>query len=211
MVGTKASLEFSQNVFVNCPFDDEFFPLLRPLLFTIIYLGYIPRIATERSDSGEARLDKICQLISESQYSIHDLSRIQANKSGDFARMNMPFELGIEYGCRKFGSHHFETKKSLVLETEKYRLGRALSDLSGSDIKDHGNEPIEIVRQVRDWFYETVGLKRIDSPKKIWYAFNDFTSDFYSSRKDDGFTDEELNMMPIPEYIDNIHTWVASR
>ncbi len=31
---------FDQNVFVNCPFDDEYLPLLRPLLFTIIYLGF---------------------------------------------------------------------------------------------------------------------------------------------------------------------------
>lgn len=55
------------NVFVNCPFDDEYFPLLRPLRFTIVFAGYHPRIATERSDSGENRLDKICGLIRESR------------------------------------------------------------------------------------------------------------------------------------------------
>jgi len=30
---------YEWNVFINCPFDKEYFPLLRPLLFTIIYLG----------------------------------------------------------------------------------------------------------------------------------------------------------------------------
>jgi hypothetical protein len=70
---------FERNVFVNCPFDKRFQPLLRPLLFTIIYLGLQPRIALERTDSGESRLDKILELIRESKYSIHDLSRSEAN------------------------------------------------------------------------------------------------------------------------------------
>ena len=54
---------FSNNVFINCPFDSDYISLLRPLLFTILYLGYNPRIASERSDSGEARFQKICELI----------------------------------------------------------------------------------------------------------------------------------------------------
>lgn len=32
-------MAFATNVFVNCPFEEEFYPLLRPLLFTIIFLG----------------------------------------------------------------------------------------------------------------------------------------------------------------------------
>ena len=56
-------MSFERNVFVNCPFDKRFLRLLRPLLFTIIYLKLIPRIALERTDSGESRLDTIVQLI----------------------------------------------------------------------------------------------------------------------------------------------------
>ncbi len=33
-------MAFERNVFVNCPFDTQYVPLLRPLLFTIIYLGF---------------------------------------------------------------------------------------------------------------------------------------------------------------------------
>ena len=79
---------------MNCPFDKGYVSLLRPLLFTVISLGYQPRIASERSDSGENRIDKICQLIKESRYSIHDLSRLKAEEIGEFYRLNMPFELG---------------------------------------------------------------------------------------------------------------------
>jgi len=97
----EAGVGFETNVFINCPFDEDYLPLLRPLLFTLVYLGYSPRIASERSDSAENRVDKICGLIRESMYSIHDLSRLRAREVGEFYRMNMPFELGIEYGCRR--------------------------------------------------------------------------------------------------------------
>lgn len=72
---------FSKNVFINCPFDSEYISLLRPLLFTILYLGYNPRIASESSDSGKIRFQKICELIEQSRISIHDLSRIRSSKA----------------------------------------------------------------------------------------------------------------------------------
>ena len=200
---------FERSVFVNCPFDSEYLPLLRPLLFTIIYLRFIPRIASERSDSGENRVDKICSLIRACRYSIHDLSRLRAAEAGEFSRMNMPFEFGIEYGCRLFGSQPMPTKRCLVLEKDQHEFRNAISDPSGIDIKHHGNEPAEIVRAVRAWFIETVGLRRIHSATRIWYRFTDFTSAFYDARSADGFTAEDLNMMPIPEYIDFISAWLT--
>ena len=51
-----------RHVFVNCPFDDEYFPLHRGVLFTIVFSGFEPLIA-ETSDSGQVRLSKIAQLI----------------------------------------------------------------------------------------------------------------------------------------------------
>jgi hypothetical protein len=200
---------FGRSVFVNCPFDADYLRLLRPLLFTIIYLRYTPRIASERSDSGENRIDKICSLIRECQYSIHDLSRLRAGGIGEISRMNMPFELGIEHGCRVFGSAPLNTKQCLVLEKDQHEFRKAISDLSGIDIKQHNNEPAEMVRAVRDWFVETVGLRRVQSPTRIWYRFMNFTSVFYDARLADGFTDNDLNMMPIPEYIDSIAAWLA--
>lgn len=202
--------EFSEkNVFINCPFDEEYYPLLRPLLFTIIYLGYTPRIASERSDSGEVRIHKICELVKISQCSIHDISRLRARGVDEFYRLNMAFELGIDYGCRRFGSGRLRKKRCLILEKAKYEYMRALSDISGVDIKSHENEPARVTRAVRDWFVETVGLRMVDSPTKIWNHFTNFTSDFYDARKEAGFSDHDLDMMPVPEYVDFIREWVA--
>jgi hypothetical protein len=205
----RATLENLIIVFINCPFDEDYYPLLRPLFFTVVYLGFNPRIASERSDSAEIRIDKLCGLIRDSKYSIHDLSRLKAKRAKEFYRMNMPFELGIDYGSRLFGPAPLNGKKCLILETERYEFMKALSDLAGVDIKSHANEPANVVRSVRDWFIETVGLRGVPSPTTIWYQFTDFASSFYDARKAEGFTDKDLNMMPVPEYIDFIRDWVA--
>jgi hypothetical protein len=91
---------FEKNVFVNCPFDDDYRQLLLSIIFTIKYLGYIPRLSLERADSAESRIDKIVGLIEESKFGIHDLSRMISSGENEHFRMNMPFELGIDYGSK---------------------------------------------------------------------------------------------------------------
>lgn len=67
--------DFEKNVFINCPFDENYKPLLKVLIFVITKIGLIPRLAIERNDSAEVRLYKIKEILEESKYSIHDLSR----------------------------------------------------------------------------------------------------------------------------------------
>lgn len=81
---------------------------------------------------------------------------------------------------------------------------------SGVDIKSHENDPVKVVRAIRNWFVETVGLRRVAGPA-IWFQFTYFTLDLYNQRKQEGFSDDDLNMMPIPEYIDFIEGWVRSQ
>ncbi len=200
--------DFDKNVFINCPFDQEYLSLLRPLLFTILYVGFNPKIGLESSDSGETRINKICDLIRASKYSIHDLSRLQSSRRNEFYRMNMPFELGIEYGCRHFASDHLRRKRCLILEKSRHDYIKALSDLSGVDIKSHQNKPEKLIAAVRSWFIETVGLRNIESPTVMWYQFTDFTSDFYEKRKSQGFSDEDIEEMPVPEYMHFIQEWL---
>lgn len=199
---------FSTNVFINCPFDTAYYSLLRPLLFTVVYLGFTPRIATERSDSAENRVDKILELIRWSRYSIHDLSRIRSRHKGELSRFNLPFELGLAHGSRIFGERAMRQKRCLILEKDPHTFKAALSDLGGVDIKSHANSPQELVRAVRNWFAETAGLRGAKGPTALWYHFNDFTEALWVARKRDGYSRSDLNMMPIPEYIDFIRDWV---
>lgn len=123
--------------------------------------------------------------------------------------MNMPFELGIDYGTRLVGSPKMRRKKFLILERDPHRFRKAISDLSGVDIKHHNTNPEDVVRAARDWFTETVGLKDLASGTLVWWSFSVFTKDFYKKRKADGFTAKDLNMMPIREYVRFIKRWVA--
>lgn len=202
--------DFSKNVFINCPFDDQFIPLLRSILFVIIYLGFTPRIASERFDSGEARINKIINLIEASKFSIHDLSRIKSSKKSEYFRLNMPFELGVDIGCKIFKDGKAKDKKCLILEKEKYGYQKALSDLSNSDIKSHNNEPEEAIRQIRDWFVVNE-LESADSGTIIWDSFNKFMADFYLKREKEGFQEKDIQRMPIPEFIRFINEWIIER
>lgn len=143
--------DFEKNVFVNCPFDDDFRQLLLGIVFTIIYFGYKPRLSLERADSAESRIQKILGLIEESKFGIHDLSRMVSKGKDEHYRMNMPFELGIDYGCQKLKDGKWSQKKILILEKERYRFQKAISDLSGSDIKHHDDEVDKAINAVRDW------------------------------------------------------------
>lgn len=200
-------MAFDDNVFVNCPFDEDYFPLLRPLLFTILYFRLKPRIALETIDSGESRLDKIVRLIRESRYSVHDLSRLQASRAGEFYRLNMPFELGIDYGCRTFGGLALRTKKTLVLEVDLHRYRAALSDLSGCDIETHDNMPLKVVGAVRKWLRSACGLAAPGSTK-IWGDFNDFMADNYDRLVAQGYSDADITGLAIPELIDCMTGWL---
>lgn len=203
-----------KNIFINCPFDNEYITLLRPIIFTVVYLGYNPRIALESSDSGKPRLEKLLDLIRESKYSIHDLSRLQANKAKDFFRLNMPFELGLDYSSKHFDSN-LNSKKFLILETEQYDYMKALSDINGLDIKSHKDLPEQAVDCIVSWFTETVGLRKIGSPLKIWYEFMEFNTSLYEEKLNiylenydfktaEKFANDEIEKMAIPEYIDEI-------
>lgn len=198
--------DFSRNVFVNCPFDEDYRPLLRALLFTLVDCGLNPRIASESEDSGQVRVQKIRSLIQSCQWSIHDLSRIAPLKEGELPRFNMPFELGLDLGSRYFGSPHLRRKKLLVLEEQQYQYQRVLSDLSGNDILAHGNEPEKLVRCVRKWLRNEVS-KEIRGPQRLWLRFNEFYSYFEIAASKVGFNEADREEMGTSEFIDWVRAW----
>ena len=202
-------MAFETNVFINCPFDDAYLSLLRPILFCIIDLGLEPRIALERLNSGEPRVEKIIGLIRESKYGIHDLSRLVAGRKGEFSRLNMPFELGLDVGSRLFGNGPFAEKRCLILEAERYRYQAAISDLSNSDIAAHGNEPVRAFTEVRNWLVNEASL-HAPGPTAMWVRFNGFMADNYDQLKSRGYSDGDIENLPISELIPCMKAWVAA-
>lgn len=201
---------FSRNVFVNCPFDDEYMPLLRPLLFTLLYLGFNPRIALEKTDSGSPRVARILKLIRESGLAIHDLSRLAANKKGEVARFNMPFELGLDIGSISFGPTKLRQKKCLILEEQRFRYQAALSDLSNSDILAHEGKPIEVVAKVRYWLVQEV-LRTGPSATEIWTSFNYFMGHLYDKLMAENFSKKDIASLPVCELLAHMEVWTSGK
>ncbi len=194
------------SVFINCPFDPDYEPLLRVLLFSVIRCGLNPRIARERLESGEPRISKLVELIQETRWGIHDLSRIKARKKGEFYRMNMPFELGVDLGAKLF-SKACANKKILIVAQEPFLHQIGLSDLSNSDIRVHKSDAETLAKEVRNWFRES-GVKSVPPGSVVWADFNAFMSDFQIKREKEGYKDADIRKMPVPEFLDFIYRWV---
>ena len=94
----------ARSVFINCPFDADFQPLLRAACFTILACGYVPRCALDTIDSGAVRFSEIVRLIAACDLSIHDISRVELDNDSRLPRFNMPLELGADLGLRLEGS-----------------------------------------------------------------------------------------------------------
>jgi hypothetical protein len=141
---------FEDNVFINCPFDDDYRPLFDAIVFAVHDAGFIARCALEASDSAQNRLQKIMEIIAGCKYGIHDISRTELDKSHNLPRFNMPLELGIDLGCRRFGSKKHKQKLLLILDREPYRYQKFISDIAGQDICAHGNDVDRCIRTTRD-------------------------------------------------------------
>jgi hypothetical protein len=141
----------SNHVFINCPFDPGYRPILNAILFAVIDLGFVARCALEEEDTGDFRLSKIERIIEECRYGINDLSAVSLDVTTGLPRFNMPLELGLLFGCKRFGPPNQSKKRTLVLDNDPYRYRQFISDISGQDINAHGGNPERAIRAVRDW------------------------------------------------------------
>ena len=212
---------YSKNVFINCPFDDEYFELRQIIVFTIVYFGFKPRISLESSDSGMPRLQKISELIKESRYSIHDLSRLQAKSIDEYYRLNMPFEMGIDYGLRIYNDD-YKDKRSLILETKPYDYMKAISDINGFDIKNHNDTPEKLVECLRAWFSETVEVMNLNGSAKAYSDFIEFNKYLFENRNKKYLKEHnsseaeklavcEIDEITLPEFIKEVEKWLTTK
>jgi hypothetical protein len=141
---------YDDSVFVNCPFDEQYQPLFYALVFCIYDAGFFPRCALELDDASTNRLESIMRIIDQCRYGLHDISRTEVSAYG-LPRFNMPLELGIFLGARRYGDRAHRTKSCLVLDRRPYRYQRFISDISGQDIRAHADRPRGAVIRTRDW------------------------------------------------------------
>ena len=162
--------KYNENVFINCPFDASYKPLLDAIVFAVFDCGFVARCALEEDDGSQIRVQKIFDIIYQCRLSVHDLSRVEIDRSTKLPRFNMPLELGAFLGAKHFGSGTQKKKACLILDSEKYRYRKFISDIAGQNIKVHENNPKIIVRVVRDWL-RTYSQVSIPSGSVIWSRY----------------------------------------
>lgn len=198
--------DFEQDLFVNCPFDSAYLPLLQSLIFTILECGFKPRIALEGADSGEVRFHKIRTLIRSCRFSIHDISRIEPLRDGDLPRFNMPFELGLDLGGRYYGTRHLKRKQCLILERDRYRYQKVLSDLAGNDVRAHQDDPVILVTEVRNWL-RVAAERSLPSGSSIWKRYSAFSGELKDTFSLRHYSSRDIEVLEIVEYMELIRDW----
>lgn len=164
---------YQRSVFINCPFDEGYAPLLRAIVFAVVDCGFAPRCALERSDASEIRIQKIYRVIGDCALGIHDLSRTHLDMRTQLPRFNMPLELGIFLGAKFLGEGKQHQKACLVFDEQPYRYQMYLSDVAGQDIDWHGNNPKNVIRRVRDWL-ASLAADHVPSGSIVWDHYRTF-------------------------------------
>jgi hypothetical protein len=173
----RESTDYNDNVFINCPFDDDFLPIFHAKIFAVFDCGFRARCALEEEDGGEVRIEKIAKIINACRYGIHDISRTELCIRTNLPRFNMPLELGMFLGARKYGSPQQKKKSCLITDTDRFRFQIFISDIAGQDIRAHENNPENAIKIVRDWLRNASKRTTLPGGTAIVESYKSFRTD----------------------------------
>jgi hypothetical protein len=122
------------DVFLNIPYDRKFVGLYLAYIAGLSAFGLVPR-ATLEIPTSTRRLDRILKLIQACPCALHDLSRVELDRTPPSTpRFNMPFELGLSVAWERISA---QSHSWFVLESKAHRFAKSLSDLNGTDVHIH--------------------------------------------------------------------------
>ncbi|WP_316399215.1 hypothetical protein [Bradyrhizobium sp. 33ap4] len=113
-------------------------------------------------------------LVEQCRYGIHDLCRTELDSTNRLPRFNMPLELGIFLGAKRFGATQQRRKSCLVLDKERYRYQKFISDIAGQDIKSHDGDAKSVIAQVRDFLRTESDQKALPGGTVIAMEYAEF-------------------------------------
>ncbi len=167
----------TRDVFVNCAFDHQFQPIFLAIVFAIIRSGFRARCALETQDGAENRFSKIQSIIEQCRYGIHDISRTESDGEPPLPRFNMPLELGVFLGAKRYGEAEQRRKRALILDREPYRYQRLISDIAGQDIAAHGGDASTAIVVVCSWLRQQSRVTSVPGGEAIAKEYATFQQD----------------------------------
>ena len=199
-----SKVDYDVGVFINCPYDTSYKPLLDAVAFAVHDCGFVVRIALEDAGTGQVRLDKIREIIEQCRYSIHDLSL--PNKP----RLNMAFETGLFFGAKLFGSAKQRQKDLLVLDSVPHRYKETLSDIAGQDAAIHGDDPVKAIDCVRTFLVRKAGKDGFRGGAEIAKRYAEFNKVKPKLAREAKITTAELNSLDyFKDLLDMMTAWQA--
>jgi hypothetical protein len=198
------AVDSTSDVFINCPFDSDYSPIFRAVVFVIFACSFRARSALEVDDASDSRLEKLYGIMKTCRYGIHDISRTEPDAHNGLPRFNMPLELGIFLGAKKFGNAQQRLKRALVLDIEQYRYQRFVSDLAGADIHRHNGDPADAIMEVRNWL-ANVSRRMLPSANKLTGLYIRFSEDLTEIAKELEF---EVDGIPYVDYERIVTQWL---
>lgn len=195
-------------VFVNCPFDEEYRPLFYAIVFALHDCGYAVRSALSVTDASEVRIEKIAAMIAGSRFGLHDISRTELDASTGLPRFNMPLELGLFLGAKRFGTGRQKQKNCLVMDVDRYRYQKFISDIAGQDIVTHGGKPAQAIRIVRDWLSDADPAVKIPGGSMIAERYELFRKDLPAMCARVRLVEEELTFN---DYVLQVEEWLRDQ
>lgn len=136
-------------VFLNYPFDREFTSLANAMNFAVVAGGLLPLCAYDITTPDRPRLELLVDAIRNCQYSAHEFSRSTGGGPNNFARMNMPIEMGMALFHAIQTQLHDHRCAFFVPTPHDYQA--FASDLAGLDPKCHGNDEVRLLTDLYEW------------------------------------------------------------
>jgi hypothetical protein len=187
---------YARSIFLNCPYDAQYLSLLHAILFAIYECGFLARLPLLEVKSSDFRLTKIKRLIEESQWSIHDVSRVRVDSKTNLPRFNMPFELGMAVGATMFGTGTFNNKDYLLLAKNRRELSTTLSDYGALDASFHGNLEAQAIACVREYLKKRINADPpIPGHRVLLRRYRKFQRDLPNAARSVGISRTEIRSL----------------
>jgi hypothetical protein len=200
--------DYGRSVFVNCPFDKDYRPLFEAVVFAVHDCGHVARCALEVDDGSEVRIDKVARIIGDCRFGLHDISRTEPDSASGLPRFNMPFELGVFLGAKRFGRAEQKQKSCLILDIEPYRFQKFLSDIAGQDIAAHAGNVQSAISCVRDWLSDATQRSiRMPGGKTVAERYAIFRRELPAMCETYSLRVEELTFN---DYVAQLEDWLAA-
>lgn len=164
----------ARSVFINCPYDADFAPLMNALLFATVCCGFVPRSAIESGSVGTSRIDRIVDTLFASKFSIHDRSRCRGEGDEQLARFNMPLELGMAMALARLTRKKKTNHEWFVLVPDGHGYHKFVSDLAAYDPAKYDGTVQTIVRRVMSWLITRDGAVAVLNPPQVLAALPAF-------------------------------------